>query len=154
MDHVHKLGARVIAFIDTPGSALTQPGKSEHLIVYPVNEQLKFFMLANYLMYKNGEFPEYDRYNQEMEARLAKPLQRWKFPQTPGPIIMRKSRLLSNRDRMRICRIILLVPVPSTVRPIPMRCVIGRNRCGFVQNPSAARSFSTACRRSSKPIPR
>ena len=72
VDHVHKLGARVIAFIDTPGSALTQPGKSEHLIVYPVNEQLKFFMLANYLMYKNGEFPEYDRYNQEMEAHLAK----------------------------------------------------------------------------------
>lgn len=74
VDHVHKLGARVIAFIDTSGSALTQPGKSEHLIVYPVNEQLKFFMLANYLMYKNGEFPEYDRYNQEMEAHLAKAL--------------------------------------------------------------------------------
>ena len=31
-------------------------------------------MLANYLMYKNGEFPEYDRYNQEMEAHLAKAL--------------------------------------------------------------------------------
>ena len=74
VDHVHEIGARVFAFIDTPGSTLTQPGKSEHLIVYPVNEQLKFFMVCNYLMYKNGEFPEYERYNKEMEAHLAKGL--------------------------------------------------------------------------------
>ena len=35
------------------------------------NEQLKFYMVANYLMYKNGEFDDYDRYNKEMEANLA-----------------------------------------------------------------------------------
>ena len=40
-------------------------------MLYPKNEQLKFFMVANYLMYKNGEFPDYDRYNREMEAHLA-----------------------------------------------------------------------------------
>ena len=31
-------------------------------------------MLANYLMYKNGDFAEYDRYNREMEASLARGL--------------------------------------------------------------------------------
>ncbi len=36
-----------------------------------MNEQLKFYMVANYLMYKNGEFDDYDRYNKEMEANLA-----------------------------------------------------------------------------------
>ena len=74
VDRVHEIGARVFAFIDTPGTILTQPDKREHLIVYPMNEQLKFYMVANYLMYKNGEFEEYDRYNKEMESYLAEAL--------------------------------------------------------------------------------
>lgn len=74
VDDVKTKGARVFAFIDTPGSALTAPDKHDHLIVYPKNEQLKFYMVANYLMYKNGEFPEYDRYNAELEANLARDL--------------------------------------------------------------------------------
>ena len=74
VDKVKSLGARVVAFIDTPGSALTQPGKWDHLLCYPQNEQLKFYMLANYLLYKNGEFPHYDRYNREMEEHLAEDL--------------------------------------------------------------------------------
>ncbi len=74
IDKIKADGVRVIAFIDTPGSALTQEGKWDHLVLYPKNEQLKFYMVANYLMYKNGEFPEYDRYNTEMEASLAKGL--------------------------------------------------------------------------------
>ena len=45
--------------------------KQDYLILYPMNEQLKFYMTANYLMYKNGEFDEYDRYNKEMETYLA-----------------------------------------------------------------------------------
>lgn len=74
VDRVHEIGARVFAFIDTPGTTLTQDDKQEYLIMYPKNEQLKFYMVANYLMYKNGEFPEYERYNQEMEAHLAQAL--------------------------------------------------------------------------------
>ena len=74
VDKVKSLGARVVAFIDTPGSALTQPGKWDHLVCYPQNEQLKFYMLANYLLYKNGEFPHYDRYNREMEEHLPEDL--------------------------------------------------------------------------------
>ena len=71
IDNVKAKGVRVFAFIDTPGSTLTQEGKWDYLVLYPKNEQLKFYMVANYLMYKNGEFADYDRYNQEMEAHLA-----------------------------------------------------------------------------------
>ena len=74
IDKIKADGVRVIAFIDTPGSTLTQEGKWDHLVLYPKNEQLKFYMVANYLMYKNGEFPEYERYNKEMEAHLAQGL--------------------------------------------------------------------------------
>ena len=71
VDRVHEKGAKVFSFIDNPGTTLTQPDKQDYLIVYPMNEQLKFYMVANYLMYKNGEFDDYDRYNKEMEANLA-----------------------------------------------------------------------------------
>jgi len=71
VDRVHEIGAKVFAFIDTPNSLLTQEGKWDYLVLYPKNEQLKFFMTANYLMYKNGEFADYDRYNKEMEANLS-----------------------------------------------------------------------------------
>lgn len=74
VEKVKSQGARVVAFVDTPGSLLAQPGKWDHLVQYPKNEQLKFYMVANYLMYKNGEFPEYEAYNQEMEAGLAQGL--------------------------------------------------------------------------------
>ena len=71
VDRVHEIGGRVFSFIDTPGSTLTQADKQDWLIVYPKNEQLKFYMVCNYLMYKNGEFADYERYNAEMEAHLA-----------------------------------------------------------------------------------
>lgn len=74
VDHVHQLGGKVFSFIDTPDTILTQPDKQDYLVVSPKNEQLKFFMTANYLMYKNGEFPHYAQYNEEMEQYLAQVL--------------------------------------------------------------------------------
>lgn len=71
---VKGIGARVFAFIDTPGSTLTDEKLRDYLITYPANEQLKFYMVANYLMYKNGEFEDYDEYNRQMEKHLAKAL--------------------------------------------------------------------------------
>ncbi|MBO5254051.1 MAG: SIS domain-containing protein [Clostridia bacterium] len=65
-------GARVFGFIDKTDATLIQ--RCDFCISYPGNEQLKFFMLANYLMFKNGEFPEYERYNREMEAHLPEAL--------------------------------------------------------------------------------
>lgn len=73
-EKVKSVGGRIFAFIDTPGSRLTESDVQDYLILYEKNEQLKFYMVANYLMYKNGEFPDYDDYNREMEVSLAKGL--------------------------------------------------------------------------------
>lgn len=72
VDRVHQLGGTVFSFIDTPNTILTQEDKQDYLICSPKNEQLKFFMVANYLMYKNGEFPNYDDYNNNMEKYLSR----------------------------------------------------------------------------------
>lgn len=74
VEKVKGMGARVFAFIDTPDSLLTREEYQDYLIIYKMNEQLKFYMVANYLMYRNGDFPEYERYNREMESSLAEAL--------------------------------------------------------------------------------
>lgn len=72
VEKVKAVGARVLGFIDKTDAPLKE--SCNWCISYPVNEQLKFFMLVNYLMYKNGEFPEYERYNREMETYLPEAL--------------------------------------------------------------------------------
>lgn len=72
VEKANEIGARVFGFIDKPEASLAK--KCTYCISYPENEQLKFFMTANRFMYRNGEFPDYDRYNQEMEAHLAQAL--------------------------------------------------------------------------------
>lgn len=72
IDKAKTVGARLFGFIDKADAPSVQ--SCDWCISYPANEQLKFFMLANYLMYKNGEFPEYERYNAEMEAALPEAL--------------------------------------------------------------------------------
>jgi fructoselysine-6-phosphate deglycase len=65
-------GSLVFGFIDKPDSELVS--LCDYCISYSANEQLKFFMTANRLMHNNGEFPQYDKYNKEMEAHLARAL--------------------------------------------------------------------------------
>lgn len=65
-------GARVFGFVDKADALITK--ECDWCISYPANEQLKFYMAANRLMHNSGEFAEYDRYNREMEAYLAKAL--------------------------------------------------------------------------------
>lgn len=72
IDKVKKIGARVFGFIDRKDVPLIK--SCDYCISYPINEQLKFYMAANRFMYKNGEFPEYERYNAEMDANLARVL--------------------------------------------------------------------------------
>ncbi|MCR5753957.1 MAG: SIS domain-containing protein [Acetatifactor sp.] len=72
IEKAHTVGARVFGFIDRPDAPLV--AQCDWCISYPMNEQLKFFMVANYLMYKNGEFSKYELYNAQMEAHLAKGL--------------------------------------------------------------------------------
>lgn len=73
-ERVKAQGTRVFAFIDTPNTTLCQDKYQDYLILYPENEQLKFYMVANYLMYKNGDFADYAKYNECLEAHLAKDL--------------------------------------------------------------------------------
>ncbi len=68
---VKEKGARVFSFIDMPGSLMTQENMYDFLVVSPKNEQLKFYEACNYLMYKNGEFPDYAHYCAMMEEHLA-----------------------------------------------------------------------------------
>ena len=72
IEKVHDIGAKVFGFIDRPDAPLVK--QCDWCISYPQNEQLKFFMVANRFMYNNGEFSDYNRYNQEMETYLAQAL--------------------------------------------------------------------------------
>lgn len=66
------VGARIFGFVDKADAPIT--AYCDWCISYPGNEQLKFYMVANRLMYNCGEFEDYDRYNREMEAHLANAL--------------------------------------------------------------------------------
>lgn len=65
-------GASVIGFIDTPDTPLYT--LADHVVCYPTQEQLKFFMVADRFMKNREEFPEYDRYYAEMDASLPRAL--------------------------------------------------------------------------------
>lgn len=65
-------GAVVIGFVDTADSPLDK--LSDYVIRYPQNEQLKFFMLADRLMYLAGDFPQYAQQYAEYDRYLPQAL--------------------------------------------------------------------------------
>lgn len=69
---VQQRGAKVLGFIDKPDARLAQ--MVDDCISYPANEQLKFFLAADYLLYRQGLFPEYSDYCAQLEAHLARDL--------------------------------------------------------------------------------
>ena len=69
---VHEAGAKVFGFIDKLNTPLAE--MVDYIITYPGNEQLKFFMVADYFMKLNGEFPQYDDLYAQLDAHLAKDL--------------------------------------------------------------------------------
>lgn len=64
-----ELGATIIGFIDIATTELAK--QVDYLISYPLNEQLKFFMVGDRFMYLNGEFPKYEECYKELENYLA-----------------------------------------------------------------------------------
>ncbi|WP_088810640.1 MULTISPECIES: SIS domain-containing protein [Listeria] len=64
------LGATVLGFIDKADAELAS--LVDHLISYPLNEQLKFFMVGDRFMHLAGEFAEYDEFYNEMDQHFAK----------------------------------------------------------------------------------
>ncbi|XCP85401.1 SIS domain-containing protein [Roseburia hominis] len=69
---VKELGATVVGFIEEANSPLAE--MSDYLLSYPKNEQMKLFMLAHRLMYRNGEFDDYERFYKELDEHLAEDL--------------------------------------------------------------------------------
>lgn len=74
VDLIKEVGATLLGFIDTAGTKLAE--SCDHVITYPApgTEQIKFFMVADRLMNKNGDFPDYEEYYGELEQHLAKGL--------------------------------------------------------------------------------
>lgn len=72
MSLIKESGAKTIGFIDVAESKLAD--QVDFLFSYPMNEQLKFFMLADRIMYNRDEFPNYEAYYEEMDKYLAKAL--------------------------------------------------------------------------------
>jgi fructoselysine-6-phosphate deglycase len=72
VSHVKEIGARVVGFIDVKDAPLAK--SVDYLVSYPANEQIKFFMVADRLMFNNGDFPEYEQFYQELDLHLAKAL--------------------------------------------------------------------------------
>ena len=74
VDRIKEVGATLLGFIDTAGTKLAE--SFDHVITYtnPGTEQIKFFMVADRLMNKNGDFPDYEEYYEELENHLAKGL--------------------------------------------------------------------------------
>ena len=74
VDMIKEVGATLLGFIDTAGTKLAE--SCDHVIAYPNpgTEQIKFFMVADRLMNKNGDFPDYEEYYEELENHLAKGL--------------------------------------------------------------------------------
>ena len=69
---VKEKGAKVLGFIDKETAQLAKD--VDWCISYPVNEQLKFFMVADRLMYLNGEFDEYEDVYKNFEEYLPQAL--------------------------------------------------------------------------------
>ena len=63
-----EVGARIVGFVDIPNTILGD--LSDFLVIYPKNEQLKFFMLADRFIQRRGEFDEYEELYRELDAYL------------------------------------------------------------------------------------
>ncbi|PKM50504.1 MAG: glucosamine-fructose-6-phosphate aminotransferase [Firmicutes bacterium HGW-Firmicutes-7] len=72
LEVVKATSATVLGFIDVPNSPLST--MVDYEVVYPGNEQLKFFMTADRFMFNNGEFDDYQKYYAEMEKYLPQAL--------------------------------------------------------------------------------
>ncbi len=67
-----EVGATVISFVDAKEAILLD--LADYKISYPVNEQLKFFMIADRFMFNNGEFEDYEDMYAEFDKYLAQAL--------------------------------------------------------------------------------
>lgn len=67
-----EIGCTIMAFVDEPDSQLAKKG--DYLVSYVLNEQLKFFMFMDRLMFLNGEFDDYEDMYTEFDTYLPQAL--------------------------------------------------------------------------------
>jgi len=72
VEKLHAAGTKVLGFIDKEDSPLA--GAVDWCISWPKNEQLKFFMVADRFLFREGKFDDYERYYGQLEAHLAQGL--------------------------------------------------------------------------------
>lgn len=72
VEKARKAGAEVIGFIDKEDTPLGE--QVDHCIIYKMNEQLKFFMVADRFMFLAGEFPEYEAVYAQFDKYLPEAL--------------------------------------------------------------------------------
>ncbi len=70
LEIIKKTGATILGFVDTLDTPLSEI--ADICLTTPKNEQLKFFMVADRLMYHEGCFDEYDDFYSEMDAHFPK----------------------------------------------------------------------------------
>lgn len=72
METIRETKAKVIGFVDEPGTPLTK--LCDACFSWPHNTQIKFWMLMDRIMFLRGEFPEYNEFYAELDAHLAQGL--------------------------------------------------------------------------------
>ena len=72
VEKVQSAGAVVLGFIDTPDTPLSKA--CDYCIISPKNEQLKFFIAADRLMYLEGVFADYGTFYAQLDGHLAEDL--------------------------------------------------------------------------------
>ncbi len=68
----HQSGALILGFIDCPDAPLA--AAVDYCICYKANEQLKFFMTADRILFREGVFPEYTAMYTQFENALPEAL--------------------------------------------------------------------------------
>ncbi|MBE6030932.1 MAG: SIS domain-containing protein [Clostridiales bacterium] len=72
METIRKTKAKVIGFVDEPGTPLTK--LCDVCFSWPHNSQIKFWMVLDRIQYLHGDFPDYDKFYAQLDAHLAQGL--------------------------------------------------------------------------------
>lgn len=136
VEEIKKVGATLIGFIDKAESKLSQ--LCDFVVTYPApgTEQIKFFMVADRLMYLHGEFEDYSEYYEQLEHYLPTGLVEAEKKQMHLAYHLQKSIDV-------IACIILSEQGINGELFIHMPCVTGKNKAGSHRNLSMLPSFFT-----------
>ena len=100
-----EVGSTVISFVDAKEAILLDLG--DYKISYPLNEQLKFFMVADRFMFNNGELEDYEDMYAEFDKYLAEALVEVEKKAEPFAVEFAKKHWNSVGCYLLICNVLL-----------------------------------------------